>query len=197
MDGLGSSSDFLLFLPPYQAFRIILSAPITIGISVTIFHIGFLVPWQGLNTCLFIFFYFNHTSQMHQGGLQWCAVFIADFGLFLHHISSDSNPGLTLKEPSRLRDRDVLRSCLYQSKEKINKKPDFGRSYKHLSFSKQPMKTRHSTLLCYIIPSLSLLLLLLLFLWERFTLALADGFSLSDWQVSSSLQDSSQYSGRS
>ena len=66
---------------------------------------------------------------MHQGGLQWCAVFITDFGLFLHHISSDSNPGLTLKEPSRLRDRDVLRSCLYQSKEKINKKPDFGRSY--------------------------------------------------------------------
>ena len=52
---------------------------------------------------------------MHQGGLQWCAVFIADFGLFLHHISSDSNPGLTLKEPSRLRDRDVLRSCLYHS----------------------------------------------------------------------------------
>ena len=69
---------------------------------------------------------------MHQGGLQWCAVFIANFGLFLHHISSDSNPGLTLKEPSRLRDRDVLRSCLYQRKEKINKKPDFGRSYRHL-----------------------------------------------------------------
>ena len=58
-------------------------------------------------------------------GLQWCAVFIADFGLFLHHISSDSNPGLTLKEPSRLRGRDVLRSSLYQSKEKINKKPDY------------------------------------------------------------------------
>ena len=84
---------------------------------------------------------------MHQGGLQWCAVFIADFGLFLHHISSDSNPGLTLKEPSRLRDRDVLCSCLYQSKEKINKKPDFGRSYRHLSFSKQPMKTGHLNLL--------------------------------------------------
>ena len=76
------------------------------------------------------------------------------FRVILHHISSDSNPGLTLKEPSRLRDRDVLRSCLYQSKEKINKKPDFGRSYRHLSFSKQPMKTGHSTLLCYIIPSL-------------------------------------------
>ena len=93
---------------------------------------------------------------MHQGGLQWCAVFIADFGLFLHHISSDSNPGLTLKEPSRLHDRDVLRSCLYQSKEKKNniKRPDFGRSYRHLSFSKQPMKTGHSTLLCYITPSL-------------------------------------------
>ena len=45
-------------------------------------------------------------------------VFIADFGLFLHHIRSDSNPGMTLEEPSRLRDRDVLRSCLYQSKEK-------------------------------------------------------------------------------
>ena len=90
---------------------------------------------------------------MHQGGLQWCAVFIADFGLFLHHISFDSNPGLTLKEPSRLRDRDVLGSCLYQSKEKINKKPDFGRSYRHLSFSKQPMKTGHSTLPCYIFTS--------------------------------------------
>ena len=89
---------------------------------------------------------------MHQGGLQGCVVFIADFGLFLHHVSSDSNPSLTLKEPSRLRDRDVLRSCLYQSKEKINKKPDFGRS--NLSFSKQPMKTGHSTLLCYIVPSL-------------------------------------------
>ena len=62
--------------------------------------------------------YFNHTSMIHQGGLQWCAVFIADFGLFLHHIGSDSNLGITLKEPSRLRDRDVLRSCLYQSKEK-------------------------------------------------------------------------------
>ena len=46
-------------------------------------------------------------------------VFIADFGLFLHHIGSDSNPGMTLEEPSRLRDRDVLLSCLYQSKEKF------------------------------------------------------------------------------
>ena len=45
-------------------------------------------------------------------------VFIADFGLFLHHISSNSNPGMTLEEPSRLRDHNVLRSCLYQSKEK-------------------------------------------------------------------------------
>ena len=44
-------------------------------------------------------------------------VFIVDFGLFLHHIGSDSNPGMTLKEPSRLRDRDVLCSCLDQSKE--------------------------------------------------------------------------------
>ena len=91
---------------------------------------------------------------MHQGGHQWCAVFIADFGLFLHHIGSDSNPGMTLKEPSRLRDCDVLRSCLKQSKEKIIIRPDFGRSYRHLSFRKQPMKTGHSTLLCYIIPSL-------------------------------------------
>ena len=47
--------------------------------------------------------------------------FIADFGLFLHHIGSDSNPGMTLEEPSRLRDRDVLGSCLYESKEKTNK----------------------------------------------------------------------------
>ena len=76
------------------------------------------------------------------------------FRVFLHHINSDSNPGLTLKEPSCLRDRDMLHSCLYQSKEKINKKPDFGRSYRHLSFSKEPMKTGHSTLLCYIVPSL-------------------------------------------
>ena len=87
---------------------------------------------------------------MHQGGLQGCAVFIADFGLFLHHIGSDSNPGITLEEPNRLRDRNVLRSCLYQSKEKIIR-PDFGRSYRHLSFSKQPMKTGYSTLLCYIL----------------------------------------------
>ena len=41
-----------------------------------------------------------------------------------------------------------------KAKKKINKKPDFSRSYRHLSFSKQPMKTGHSTLLCYIIPSL-------------------------------------------
>ena len=46
-------------------------------------------------------------------------VFFADFGLFLHHIGSDGNPGMTLEEPSRLRDREVLRSCLYQSKEKF------------------------------------------------------------------------------
>ena len=45
-------------------------------------------------------------------------VFIADFGLFLHHIGSDRNPGMTLGEPSRLLDRDVLRSCLYQNKKK-------------------------------------------------------------------------------
>ena len=44
-------------------------------------------------------------------------VFITDFGLFLHHIGSDRNPGMTLEKPSRLLDRDVLRSCLYQSKE--------------------------------------------------------------------------------
>ena len=44
-------------------------------------------------------------------------VFIADFELFLHHLGSDSNPGMTLEEPSRLRDRDMLRSCLYQSEE--------------------------------------------------------------------------------
>ena len=30
---------------------------------------------------------------------------------YMHHIGSDSNPGLTLEEPSRLLDRDVLRSC--------------------------------------------------------------------------------------
>ena len=48
-------------------------------------------------------------------------VFIADFKLFLHHIGSDRNSGMTLEEPSCLRDRDVLRSCLYQSKEKLNK----------------------------------------------------------------------------
>ena len=62
---------------------------------------------------------------MHQGGLQWCAVFIADFGLFLHHIGSDSNPGMILKEPSRLRDRDMLHLCLYQSKEKIIIRPEY------------------------------------------------------------------------
>ena len=46
---------------------------------------------------------------------------------------------------------------------------------------------------------LLLSLLLFVFFWEFFTLALADGFSLEfEWQqVSSSLQDSSQYSSRS
>ena len=47
-------------------------------------------------------------------------VFIADFGLFLHHIGSDSNPGMNLEEPSCLGDRGVLRLCLYQSKENSN-----------------------------------------------------------------------------
>ena len=74
-------------------------------------------------------------------------VFIADFGLFLHHIGSDRNLGMTLEEPSRLLDRDVLRSCLYQSKKKILIRPDFGRSYRHLSFSNSQWKTGHSTLL--------------------------------------------------
>ena len=46
---------------------------------------------------------------------------------------------------------------------------------------------------------LLLLLLLLLFTWAFFTSILTDGFSLEfEWQqVSSGLQDSSQYSGRS
>ena len=43
-------------------------------------------------------------------------VFIADFGLFLHHINSDRNTSMTLEEPSCLLDYDVLRSCLYHSK---------------------------------------------------------------------------------
>ena len=59
---------------------------------------------------------------MHQGGLQRCAVFIADFGLFLHHISSDSKPGLTLKEPSRHRDCDVYSRA--STKAKKNKKAE-------------------------------------------------------------------------
>ena len=71
---------------------------------------------------------------------------------FLHHIGSDRNPGMTLEEPSRLLDRDVLRSCLYQSNQIV--RPDFGRSYRHLSFSNSQWKTGHFTLLYYIIPSL-------------------------------------------
>ena len=46
-------------------------------------------------------------------------VFIADFRLFLHYISSDSNPSMALEEPSRLCDRNVPRSCCYQSKERF------------------------------------------------------------------------------
>ena len=77
-------------------------------------------------------------------------------GGFLHHIGSDSNPSMTLEEPSRLLDRDMLRSCLYQSKKKkiITIRPDFGRSYRHLSFSNSQWKTGHFTHLYYIIPSL-------------------------------------------
>ena len=80
---------------------------------------------------------------MHQGGLQWCTVFIADFGLFLHHIGSDSNPGMTLEEPSRLRDRNVLRSSLYQSKEKFTSK---------LTWIKPLLKTIQSVFNFYLIP---------------------------------------------
>ena len=81
---------------------------------------------------------------MHQAGLLWCTVFIADFGLFSAFISAPIvTLGMILEEPSRLRDRDVLRSCLYQSKKKkILIRMDFGRSYRHLSFSKQPMENR-------------------------------------------------------
>ena len=77
-------------------------------------------------------------------------VFINDFELFLHHIGSDRNPGMTLEEPTRLLNRDMLRSCLYQSKKKTLIRPDFGRSYIHLSFSNSQWKTGHSTLLYYI-----------------------------------------------
>ena len=51
----------------------------------------------------------------------------------------------------------VIATCYARTSTKTKKKiirPDFGRSYRHLYFSKQPMKTGHSTLLCYIIPSL-------------------------------------------
>ena len=52
---------------------------------------------------------------------------------------------------------------------------------------------------CLFVCLFLLLLLLLFFIWEIFTSVLPDGFQLeSEWQqVSSSLQDSSQYSGRS
>ena len=49
----------------------------------------------------------------------------------------------------------VIVTCYARASTKAKKKkklirPDFGLSYRHLSFSKQPMKTGHSTLLCYI-----------------------------------------------
>ena len=46
---------------------------------------------------------------------------------------------------------------------------------------------------------LHIIIIIILLLWEFFAIALADGFSLEfKWQeVSLSLQDSSQYSGRS
>ena len=61
---------------------------------------------------------------MHQGRSSVMLCLHCRFRVFLHHIGSDSNPGMTLEEPSRLPHCDVLRTCLYQK----NKKPNFGRS---------------------------------------------------------------------
>ena len=91
---------------------------------------------------------------MHQGRSSVMHCLHRWFQGFLHNIGSDSNPGMTLEEPSHLLDHDVLRSCLYQSKKKKKIRPDFGRSYRHLSFSNSQWKTGHFTLLYYIIPSL-------------------------------------------
>ena len=47
----------------------------------------------------------------------------------------------------------VIATCYARASTKAKKnliRPDFSCSYRHLSFSKQPMKTGHSTLLCYI-----------------------------------------------
>ena len=83
---------------------------------------------KGYSRCIlsFVNWAFNtfHISLIHPRCIKEvfsdATVFIADFGLFLHHIGSDSNPGMTLEEPSRLRDCVVLRSCLYQSKKNLD-----------------------------------------------------------------------------
>ena len=64
--------------------------------------------------------FFNHISSMHQSRSSVMHCLHHRFRVFLHHIGSDRNPGMTLEEPSCLLDHDVLRSCLYPSK-KINK----------------------------------------------------------------------------
>ena len=72
-------------------------------------------------------------------------VFIADFGLFLHHIGSDSKPR---HDSGRVKPPPWSLVPLPKQR-KIQIRPDFGRSYRHLSFSKQPIKTAFHTPLLY------------------------------------------------
>ena len=91
---------------------------------------------------------------MQQGGLQWCKLSSLPISGYFCIISAPTvNPAWLWKSQTA----SVIATCYARASTKAKKiqiRPDFGRSYRHLSFSKQPMKTGHSTLLCYIIPSL-------------------------------------------
>ena len=69
---------------------------------------------------------------MHQGGLQWCAIFIAGFGLFCIISAPTVAPAWLWKSQAA----SVIATCYARAstkakKKKIKKRPDFGRSYRH------------------------------------------------------------------
>ena len=85
-------------------------------------------------------------------GLQWCTVFIADFGFFAsyrlrqkrRHDSGRAKPPPWSRRVTLVplpKQKYIYIYIIW---------PDFGRSYRHLSFSKSQWKTGHFTLLYYI-----------------------------------------------
>ena len=85
-------------------------------------------------------------------GLQWCTVFITDFGFFCIILAPTATPAWLWKSQAA----SLIATCYACASTKaiIIIGPDFGRSYRHLSFSNSQWKTGHFTLLYYIIPSL-------------------------------------------